>query len=679
MARGIFEQLDWLTNKYKQLCCKIDSCCNGGGGEPVVVNNPEDLQLAIDNNTLVPGQHYIIHGVNTNLYGGTTIMLHAVATNKISSDGWGLFYNPKYVSTVDPYGVYSEYIQFGIFDLDYNISNGDTVTSNLGDTGTYISAGLIIPTDGIVWSSGIEYITCDRTSSDYTVSIISQPTSYNVGDKVNWGGRVWENTSGNLGYSQDRYTLNSGDWDLVPYNDTDYNVVLDAITYDINNDYISSRKDINGNEVDATNLDYNNYFVDNPIKLFQWGNGNVFNNKMIDSYLECVNFRGNELANNTLTQISYVQSCIFETGSVFSQNILNQGSHLYSCKLSSQSAGIERNIFTRTTSIENNDISYYGYISDNNFDYSNIHNNIITNNAYFLESKFFETEVSENIFYYNTTFNVNSFSVCAVYNNYFRTSYIGHNTFSDSSYMNNNYSIDSTIQYNQVYGGAVDTSIYGGGTYYANISNNNLQNSALIQYNVLKSSQINSNLLNNSSKIQYNNITNSIGDQYDDDVLGIYSNDLDNNSNIMNNEISNYSGINDNDLGTIGDGIQSSISFCTVKEFSLITRNGFDNSSIFNADLSYSQIINTTFSGFSVGPAVVLNNSIWDFTNSGVLSGNQIFNTTSQGYVTTDISAASIIYQSFSKDIKIVDNFNSLKLIYWDSGSGAYLGTEIDN
>jgi hypothetical protein len=91
------------------------------------------------------------------------------------------------------------------------------------------------------------------------------------------------------------------------------------------------------------------------------------------------------------------------------------------------------------------------------------------------------------------------------------------------------------------------------------------------------------------------------------------------------------------------------------------------------------QIINTTFSGFSVGPAVVLNNSIWDFTNSGVLSGNQIQNTTSQGYVTTDISAASIIYQPFSKDIKIVDIYNSLKLIYWDSGSGAYLGTEIDN
>ena len=53
---------------------------SGGGA---VVKTLSEITKDINDNVLVPGQHYIITGVNPTLYGGTTIMLHAISTNQI--------------------------------------------------------------------------------------------------------------------------------------------------------------------------------------------------------------------------------------------------------------------------------------------------------------------------------------------------------------------------------------------------------------------------------------------------------------------------------------------------------------------------------------------------------------------------------------------------------------------
>jgi hypothetical protein len=80
-----------------------------------------------------------------------------------------------------------------------------------------------------------------------------------------------------IGNSIDEYTLNSI-WSEIPFNETDYNVVLDEIEYDIVHDIIIARKDRFNNQVECNyqsilELTYG-FNLGNPIKDFQWGNGN---------------------------------------------------------------------------------------------------------------------------------------------------------------------------------------------------------------------------------------------------------------------------------------------------------------------------------------------------------------------------------------------------------------------
>lgn len=82
-------------------------------------------------------------------------------------------------------------------------------------------------------------------------------------------------TSTSIGYAIDEYTLSSI-WEPIPFNNIDYNVVLDEIKYDVVHDMIISRKDRFNNEVTCSyqsiiqlKSDFN---LGNPIKDFQWGN-----------------------------------------------------------------------------------------------------------------------------------------------------------------------------------------------------------------------------------------------------------------------------------------------------------------------------------------------------------------------------------------------------------------------
>jgi hypothetical protein len=43
MAQGIYEQLVDLNKKYKQLCCKIEQCCEGGGSSTNIYNSDGTL------------------------------------------------------------------------------------------------------------------------------------------------------------------------------------------------------------------------------------------------------------------------------------------------------------------------------------------------------------------------------------------------------------------------------------------------------------------------------------------------------------------------------------------------------------------------------------------------------------------------------------------------------------
>lgn len=76
-----------------------------------------------------------------------------------------------------------------------------------------------------------------------------------------------------IGYAEDDYTLSSI-WEPIPFNNVDYNVVLDEIKYDVVHDIITSRKDRFNNDVTCSYQSILELTEDfgNPIKDFQWGN-----------------------------------------------------------------------------------------------------------------------------------------------------------------------------------------------------------------------------------------------------------------------------------------------------------------------------------------------------------------------------------------------------------------------
>ena len=97
-------------------------------------NNIEVTKLELDNlvssSQLVKDSIYKISGVDSTLYGGTTIFLTAINSTQLSIDGYGIFYNPKYDKSINGFGVVKDYVAWASEDKQkesgvYNI--GDRV------------------------------------------------------------------------------------------------------------------------------------------------------------------------------------------------------------------------------------------------------------------------------------------------------------------------------------------------------------------------------------------------------------------------------------------------------------------------------------------------------------------------------------------------------------------------
>ena len=153
-----------------------------------------DLLLSMQYNTLIPGQFYKITGVNTDLYGGTDIIVQALSTNEISKNGHGLFFNPKY----NVYDIWSPYSTLEFNNLDGFFDVNEKITGDSGQTGTIVGlAGdytISFITENGEFSAGTKITGYDSGATALTTNLTSK--SYNVGDKVIWGGKVWKNVSG---------------------------------------------------------------------------------------------------------------------------------------------------------------------------------------------------------------------------------------------------------------------------------------------------------------------------------------------------------------------------------------------------------------------------------------------------------------------------------------------------
>ena len=120
-------------------------------------------------------------------------------------------------------------------------------------------------------------------------------SSYSPGTCVVYGGRVWQNLSGSIGYSDggwpdEELYLNPEDWTVVPFDETHYTIKADLIEYEFEYDNISYRSD-GVNEVFSDWKWLDNNWGYNMIKFFPWGHPGVERCSFSNSYLShFVNF-----------------------------------------------------------------------------------------------------------------------------------------------------------------------------------------------------------------------------------------------------------------------------------------------------------------------------------------------------------------------------------------------------
>ena len=490
-----------------------------------VINNIEKTKIEIDalisTNSLLKGQIYKITGVHPTLYddgtsSGTTIYLQAIETNQLSKEGIGKFYNPKYDKEITNYGIWDKYNKFeGVTIISGTSQNFETITADNGATATLLidaSALYFYNTTGD-WSTAVSF-TGGSSSSEATINGTTFVRSYAIGDKVIWGGYSWTNLNGNIGSDIDCLTLEGTEWSKDTFDEVNYNIAYDIITYDYDNDWITSRHEIEPNNIvsvsknDSDNLGWSNFCA---ISVFQFGNGidndyrGIGGNTVSNSYVENINFKGNEFYlnsfntgsafyDNIFLETTYFDESCFVDYSSFYENIIVGGSsgnsgvyslNLYisrinDCRLSNSSTIINC-MLTNNSYIDINTLSSYSSINNNTLNNASyIQGNTLSTNSYIV---------------FNTLSNDSKINSNTISNN----NYIQSNTLSDNSNIQSNtLSNNSNIQSNTLSN--------------SNIQSNTLSNNSNIQYNTLSTSDIQSNTLSINGSIQNNTLNNSTFD-----------------------------------------------------------------------------------------------------------------------------------------------------------------------
>jgi hypothetical protein len=251
------------------------------------------LTSSIESGSLTPGAFYKITQASTSSNdswttfeeGGSTIILQAATTSSISKRGIGLFHNPNYGSASVWDNTFVLQMESNTYNTDVFFNMGETI--NCDGTSNVILRPNVIDTSAIVVVDNYHSASFFADLGNYPISFTGSNTgitgsfigvfasaSYAVGDKVIWGGRVWENLSGSIGWEDGSYDLNAEDWVKVPFTSGSYyNLVADEIEFDIEMNYIQYRKDIKQNvEVAQT------YYADEgQIKQFPWGHPDIRN------------------------------------------------------------------------------------------------------------------------------------------------------------------------------------------------------------------------------------------------------------------------------------------------------------------------------------------------------------------------------------------------------------------
>lgn len=660
----------------KSICClnsAIADCC-------YTEVTLAEMQSLVANNSLNTGSFYGISDANAeNLYGGTLVILQAVASNKLSEAGHGVFYNPIYDRASEWLGMWHEIGFFTGSNLTLEFEMFEPITADNGATGELIVGGgdyktYFKPLTGN-WAAATS-ITGDNSGATLDIASVYVP-SYSVDDKLIWGGVLWNNLTGSIGSKVDEFELDNVNWEKIAYNTTDYDMVVDQIVYDYDHDQITARIDSFGNEIVSSpsqnNVLDDGFGVKNPIAHFKWGYGYDYTNRtgfmsntVTGSIFETLNWYkttdcyGNYILGGTaVIGNPYVINFRFTGNYIHHECVVNDNYFV-------NSVDFMANVIINNCQVYGNVLSQASNISNNRFYSATVESNRLLNNS----------EIVDNVLDNNGEITSNFLTKdCAIKaNSILTSSQINQNVLNDSCRIETNnlalntaisqnlLSTESTILYNDLVSNSyiIDNILSDN----SNIINNQLKSDTYIEANQLTEfSEISNNFLSNSSGIDNNTVNeNSL----------IEENTLNSNSHISGSTMHTGAEIKRNTLE--GSDLYSNSLINSYIRINMLTGGSAmdsntltDESEIRANNLNGDSYINSNILGAGDGiRANNLTNSTFTFSNtSGIIIGVHAVSAASVG---ENISSATIIYATYSKNM-ITDSSGALKLTYID-GSG---------
>ena len=300
------------------------------GGSLVELTYAESISL-LAGEEVAEGVRYLITGFDVELYGGTDIIVSGLPNNQFSTSGYGKFYNPNYGSMS-------------------------------------------------VWDSS---------------------ATYSIDGLAIYGGNVWKNLTGSVGdVDNNPLTLDNTNWELQDdYTNTDhYITVWDQIelgfaegVFCINSRYDSYRNNyVRVGQLDSDGNDRWFFCGVNPIQAFGWGNDNINDCDIKDSYFNCLNIIGTTTIYGVkMSNYSYMFFTSFKDSTIESLNFENE-SGCFSLDLDNstfRNCNLDNNSyitgeFNNSSTIENINLSNDSYLDDLNFYGSSFNNINLDNNSY---------------------------------------------------------------------------------------------------------------------------------------------------------------------------------------------------------------------------------------------------------------------------------------------------------
>jgi hypothetical protein len=594
---------------------EYNGCCGGGGLALHLVTNAE-LLTAISGDTLVQGDFYLVTDVsNTNPY----VMLQAITTNAIATNGSGYFLNADYQNV----GVYTD------------VSGFVAQTGLWNDAGTYV-----------------------------------------IGDVVIWNNLHWENISGD---NTGNPSSTPDDWsELEKSLTTGYIAEVDFVVYDPDTNLVRTRYDKRNNEVDY----YDDGEGRNTLVDFPFGSGRVTYNKVkgLSVCYFCNSssiFESNIIENGTLydsTNISQGDTGVISLNQITSQSVIaitNTGSNtgIIQSNVLANYSQIRIDNSINSGNIRLNNLLVNGYLSVRGNTNSITKNELVDSSVFVVSN---DGEIEENIFNQpalsgaNTT-TISNNSGSFLYNVLTGTSYVNiqentgnieYNVLNQHSYIEVATTNSGNITYNNLIGASYIQFEGNSGS----INYNSLKENSYIEINTTNAGNITYNNLSNNSYLQINTLSGG---------------------NVYKNEISDYSYISINDIvsdGYVQNNIVKIYSYITIPVYvvdGVVGENRVEDHSYIDAGNIQSGVsdnIVTQYSHILVSvPSPILGNIITDnsyanlsdlntFENNNLSQGSYV-NMDSTSLTTFDsntLNNASYITDVDSTSSRSVINYNSL-------------------